>query len=81
MLIAGIGSVPFFSLSWSLSTPVVVSSEIPFTPLTNAGYLSSTMFVRSPPSSRIMFSGCPSPKNKVCSIHQSNSSSVIPFQA
>src|SRR5690606_35956236 len=81
-LIAGIGKVPFFILSYSLSTPVVVSSEIPLIPATNSGYLSSTMLVRSPPSSRIILSGfLASPKNKVCSIHQSNSSSFKPFQA
>ncbi len=40
------------------------------------------MFVKSPPSSKIMFNGfLSSPKNNVCSIHQSNSSSFNPFQA
>ena len=40
----------------------------------SSGNLSWTMAVRSPPSSRIMFSGWPSGKNSVCSMHQSNSS-------
>ena len=61
---------------------MVVSSEIPFTPAASSGYLSKTIFVKSPPSSRIIFNGLrSSPKKSVCSIHQSNSSSVIPFQA
>ena len=62
-------------------TPVVVSSEMPRMPTSNSGYDRCTMAVRSPPSSRIMFSGWPSGKNSVCSMHQSNSSLVIPFQA
>src|SRR5690606_7717733 len=81
-LIAGMGKVPFFILSYSLSTPVVVSSEMPLMPDTSSGYLSNIILVRSPPSSRIILRGLrSSPKNSVCSIHQSNSSSVHPFHA
>ena len=80
--IAGIGKVPLFIRSYKRCTPVVVSSLKPLIPETSSGYLSRTILVRSPPSSRIMFNGLrSSPKNKVCSIHQSNSSSVICFQA
>ena len=79
-LIAGIGSVPLVILSYKRLTPVVVSSEIPLISFVSSGNLSNTILVRSPPSSRIIFSDC-SPKNRVCSIHQSNSSSFIPFQA
>ena len=51
-------------------------------PLTKLGYLSKTILVKSPPSSRIIFNGLLSLNAvKVCSIHQSNSSSFIPFQA
>ncbi len=50
--------------------------------LANSGNLSNTMLVKSPPSSNIIFKGLPPSKaNKVCSIHQSNSSLFIPFQA
>jgi hypothetical protein len=51
-------------------------------PATNSGKRSNTMLVRSPPSSKIMLSGFP-PSNakRVCSMHQSNSSSFMPFQA
>ena len=81
-LMAGIGSVPFFILSYNLCTPVVVSSESPLISFTSSGYLSRTIFVRSPPSSRIIFNGFLSdPKNRVCSMHQSNSSAFIPFHA
>src|SRR5690606_8003474 len=81
-LIAGTGKVPFFTLSYNLRTPVVVSSEIPRTPFASSGYLSRTKLVRSPPSSKIMLRGfLSSPKNKVCSMHHSYSSSVIPFHA
>src|SRR5690554_3433734 len=81
-LIQGTGRFPFFILSYNRCTPVVVSSDIPLMPATSSGYLSNTILVRSPPSSRIIFKGslC-SPKNRVCSIHQSNSSSESPFQA
>ena len=58
------------------------SSDKPLIPATNCGNLSNTMLVKSPPSSNIIFKGaCSSPKYNVCSIHQSNSSSFIPFQA
>ena len=81
-LMAGIGRVPAFSRSRRRNTPVVVSSLSPRMPLISSGYLSKTMLVRSPPSSRIMFRGSPSGKaNKVCSMHQSNSSLFMPFQA
>ena len=50
-------------------------------PAMSAGYLSWTMLVRSPPSSRIMLSCEPSGHLSVCSIHQSNSSAFMPFQA
>src|SRR5690606_18001077 len=36
-LIAGIGSVPFFMRSYSLCTPVVVSSDNPLIPATSSG--------------------------------------------
>ena len=63
-------------------TNVVVSSEMPLMPAASSGYLSSTTLVRSPPSSRIMFNGFrSSPKKRVCSMHHSYSSSVMPFQA
>ena len=40
------------------------------------------MLVRSPPSSKIIFNGLESVKAcSVCSMHQSNSSSFIPFHA
>ena len=82
IFIAGVYKVPFLSLSNNLNTPVVVSSERPLIPSANSGYLSNTMLVKSPPSSRIIFSGLPPSKaNNVCSIHQSNSSSFMPFQA
>jgi len=81
-LIAGNGKVPAFILSYSLWTPVVVSSEIPLIHATNCGNLSNTIFVRSHPSSRIIFRGNLSgQKNNVCSIHRLNSSSFIPFRA
>src|SRR6185436_17173918 len=81
-LIAGIGNVPFATLSYRRCTPVVVSSEIPFTCCTSSGYLSNTILVRSPPSSNIIFNGLSAlPKNNVCSIHQSASSNVSPFHA
>src|SRR5690606_38984941 len=81
-LIAGRCNVPFFIRSYNRCTPVVVSSESPLIPSTSSGYLSKTMLVRSPPSSKIILSGCrDSPKNNVCSMHQLNSSSVIPFHA
>ena len=52
---------------------------LPF--LSNSGYLSCTRFVKSPPSSRIIFSGWPSGKMSVCWMHHSYSSSVSPFHA
>ena len=82
IFIAGSVKVPFCILSYSLWTPVVVSSDNPFISSHNWGYLSKTILVKSPPSSRIIFNGLPPSKAyKVCSIHQSNSSSFIPFQA
>ena len=61
---------------------MVVSSDNPLIFDTNSGKLSKTILVRSPPSSKIIFNGFPSLNaNKVCSMHQSNSSSVIPFHA
>ena len=61
---------------------VVVSSDKPFISSVSSGYLSKTIFVKSPPSSKIILRGfLSSPKNNVCSMHQSNSSSFIPFQA
>ena len=81
-LMAGMGSFLFLSLSYSLKTPVVVSSDRPFIPETSSGNLSKTMLVKSPPSSRIMFRGfLSSPKKRVCSMHQLNSFSFIPFHA
>ena len=81
-LMAGMGSFPFLSLSYSLKTPVVVSSDRPLIPETSSGNLSKTMLVKSPPSSRIIFRGfLSSPKKRVCSMHQSNSFSFIPFHA
>src|SRR5919112_1351745 len=81
-LMQGTGSVPLAMRSYKRCTPVVVSSEIPRTCCTSSGYLSSTILVRSPPSSNIIFNGLSVlPKNRVCSIHQSASSSVCPFQA
>ena len=56
-LIAGMGSVPAFTRSYRRNTPVVVSSEIPRTSFASSGNRSRTTFVRSPPSSRIMFNG------------------------
>ncbi len=82
MLIAGMAKVPLRSRSIRRSTPVVVSSESPLMSGTNSGNLSSTILVRSPPSSKIMFKAAPPLKAfKVCSIHHSNSSSFMPFQA
>ena len=79
---AGIGKVPFLTRSYNLCTPVVVSSDKPLMAAAKSGYWSSTILVKSPPSSKIIFSGSrDSPKKRVCSIHQSNSSSFIPFQA
>ena len=81
-LMAGIGNVPFFSRSYKRNTPVVVSSEMPLMPAASSGYWSNTTLVRSPPSSKIMLRGLrSSPKNNVCSMHHSYSSSVMPFQA
>src|SRR5690606_6615257 len=81
-LMAGIGKVPFFTLSYNRCTPVVVSSDRPLMPAAISGYLSNTILVRSPPSSKIIFNGLrSSPKNKVCSMHQSNSCSFIPCHA
>ena len=81
-LMAGMGNVPFSIRSYKRCTPVVVSSLKPLMPFTNSGYLSKTILVKSPPSSKIIFRGLrSSPKKRVCSIHQSNSSSFIPFQA
>lgn len=50
-------------------------------PFKYCGYFSWTRLVRSPPSSRIMLRGSPSAKTNVCSMHQTYSSSVSPFQA
>src|ERR1700712_671169 len=48
----------------------------------SSGYLSKTILVKSPPSSKIIFKGRSTlPKNKVCSMHQSDSSFVCPFHA
>ena len=49
-------------------------------PAASSGYLSNTILVRSPPSSRIMLKWLAIlAKPKVCSMHQSNSSAFIPF--
>ena len=82
MFIAGSDRVPFSILSYNLWTPVVVSSESPLIPAIIWGNLSKTILVKSPPSSKIMFNDFPPSKAvSVCKIHQSNSSSFIPFQA
>ena len=79
---AGTLSVPFSNISYSLNTPVVVSSEIPFIFSNISGYFSCTIAVKSPPSSKIIFASHGlSSDRMVCSIHQLNSSSFIPFQA
>ena len=81
-LMAGNGSVPFCIRSYKRCTPVVVSSESPLMPAASSGNSSRIILVRSPPSSKIKFRGLrSSPKNIVCSIHQLNSSSFMPFQA
>merc|ERR1719187_2019195 len=80
-LMAGTLSSPFFIILYKLCTPVVVSSDRPLMPSKYCGNLVWTRFVRSPPSSRIMFNGWPSGKTRVCSMHQRYSSSVSPFQA
>ncbi len=59
MLIAGNGSLPLCIRSTRRCTPVVVSSDIPLIPATSSGKRSSTMLVRSPPSSRIIFNALP----------------------
>ena len=81
-LIAGILSSPFSSISFSLCTPVVVSSETPWIFSSISGNFAWTIDVRSLPSSRIIFAshGLPS-LQIVCSIHHSYSSSVSPFHA
>ena len=61
---------------------VFILSESPLMFSTNSGKRSSTILVKSPPSSRIILRGSRfSPKKRVCSMHQSNSSSFIPFHA
>merc|ERR1719450_607845 len=80
-LMAGIFKVLFLNILYRLCTPVVVSSERPLIPLMYWGNFSCTRLVRSPPSSRIMFKGLPSGKTRVCSMHQTYSSSVSPFHA
>ena len=80
-LMAGTISLPALAISHSRCTPVVVSSERPFTSFISSGYLSCISTVRSPPSSRIMFGVQPSGPRTVCSMHHQNSSSFIPFQA
>ena len=73
--------MPFFCISARRRTPVVVSSEIPRISSKYCGYLSCMIFVRSPPSSRIMFGTQPSGPWIVCSIHHSYSSSLMAFHA
>ena len=60
MLIAGTFNVPNFTILYKLWTPVVVSSDNPLIPSRNCGNFSWTIFVKSPPSSKIIFNGCPS---------------------
>ena len=81
-LIAGTFSSPFSSISLSLCTPVVVSSEIPWMLSSIVGNFSWIIEVKSPPSSRIILASHGTPSLRiVCSIHHSNSSSVSPFHA
>merc|ERR1719333_1140150 len=80
-LMAGTFRAPFLNILYRLWTPVVVSSDRPLMSLRYWGYFSWTRLVRSPPSSRIMLSGFPLGNTRVCSIHQTYSSSVSPFQA
>ena len=78
---AGTLRLPSAIISYKRCTPVVVSSDSPFTPSSSSGYLSCMIWVRSPPSSRIMFGRQPSGPKIVCSIHHQASSSVSPFHA
>ena len=80
-LMAGTPNRPSSCIWLSRWTPVVVSSVSPLISSSSSGVFWWTIAVRSPPSSRIMFSGLPSAHRRVCSMHQSNSSSVIPFHA
>ena len=80
-LIAGVSRVPSRAMSRSRCTPVVVSSEMPRTSASIAGYFWCISRVRSPPSSRIMLGVQPSGPRTVCSMHHQNSSSSMPFQA
>ena len=80
-LIAGTINVLSISIFLSARTPVVVSSERPFT-FSNSGLYSLCIrAVRSPPSSNIIFGVQPSLPSIVCLTHHQYSSSVSPFQA
>ncbi len=80
-LIAGINSFFWDSIFFKASTPVVVSSETPFTDLSKSEYSLCSKAVKSPPSSRIMLGFQSLLPSIVCLIHHQYSSSVSPFQA
>merc|ERR1711913_269732 len=61
-LMAGTLSSPDLNILYKLWTPVVVSSDNPLIPAKSCGYSLWIKLVKSPPSSRIMFKGCPSGK-------------------
>merc|ERR1711910_238934 len=61
-LMAGTLSSPFLNILYKLWTPVVGSSDKPLIPAKSCGYYLWIKLVKSPPSSRIMFRGCPSGK-------------------